>query len=250
MKNLKSILAKHSGRGADGKVSVRHQGGRQKRFLREIDFKRSLRGVVAKVERIEYDPNRTANVALLLYKNGERRYILSPEDLKVGDRIQSGSGALPKSGNALPLGEIPVGTPIHNIEITPGKGGQIVRSAGSVAIIQGRELPYILVKMPSNEIRRFAATCFATIGQVGKVDKGRLGLAGRRRRMGRRPRVRGVAMHPGAHPHGGGEGRSGEGMPPKTPWGKSARGVKTRRKKKYSDRLIVKRRRIGYGSKS
>lgn len=250
MKNLKSILAKHSGRGADGKVSVRHQGGRQKRFLREIDFKRSKREIPARVDSIEYDPNRTANIALLLYKDGERRYILAPEGLKVGDRLQAGSGALPKVGNALPLGEIPVGTPIHNIEINLGKGGQIVRAAGSVAIIQGREPDFVLVKMPSNEIRRFPIVCFATIGQVGRVDKGRLGLAGRRRRMGRRPRVRGVAMHPGAHPHGGGEGRSGEGMPPKTPWGKAARGVKTRRKRKYSDRLIVTKRRIGYGSKN
>lgn len=251
MKNLKSILAKHSGRGAGGKISVRHQGGRQKRFLRNIDFKRSKQSILAKVETIEYDPNRTANIALILYKNGDRRYILAPEGLKVGDRVQSGSGALLKTANALPLGEIPVGTPIHNIEINPGKGGQIVRAAGSVAIIQGREPDgYVLVKMPSNEIRRFDVRCFATIGQVARVDKGRLGLAGRRRRMGIRPRVRGVAMHPGAHPHGGGEGRSGEGMPPKTPWGKAARGVKTRRKRKYSDRLIVTRRRIGYGSKS
>lgn len=249
MKNLKSILAKHSGRGAGGKISVRHQGGRQKRFLREINFKRSKRDVLAKVETIEYDPNRTANIALLLYKDGARSYILAPEGLKVGDRIQSGSGALPKTANALPLGEIPVGSPIHNIEINPGKGGQIVRAAGTVAIIQGREPGFVLVKMPSNEIRRFPVNCFATIGQVARVDKGRLGLAGRRRRMGRRPRVRGVAMHPGAHPHGGGEGRSGEGMPPKTPWGKAARGVKTRKTRKYSDRLIVTRRRIGYGSK-
>lgn len=249
MQKLKTILSNNSGRGSGGKISVRHQGGRQKRFLRVVDFKRSTLDVLSRVDSIEYDPNRSANVALLVYKNGKRCYILSPEGLKVGDKIQSGSGILPKIGNALPLGEIPIGSQIHNIEINPGKGGQVVRAAGSVAIIQGREPGYVLVKMPSNEIRRFVANCFATIGQVGRVEKGRLGLAGRRRRMGIRPRVRGVAMHPGAHPHGGGEGRSAEGMPPKTPWGKPAKGVKTRRKKKYSDRLIVTRRKIGYGAK-
>lgn len=249
MKKLKRILAKRAGRDAQGKIAVRHQGGRQKRFLRVIDFGRDKRGIKAGVEAIEYDPNRTARIALLKYEDGERRYILAPEGLSVGDTVEAGETAPIKPGNALPLNQIPVGTQVHNLEIKPGKGGQIVRGAGSAAVIQSKEDGEAVIKMPSGELRKFLGSAFATVGQVGKVPRERLGKAGVKRRMGRRPTVRGVAMHPAAHPHGGGEGRSGEGMPPKTPWGKPARGVKTRKKKKYSDKLIVKRRRIGYGSK-
>lgn len=248
MKRLKTILPKHAGRDAKGHLAVRHQGGRQKRFLREIDFARRKQ-VRAKVESIEYDPNRTANIALLLYDDGTRSYILAPEGLKEGDVVEAAETASSTPGNALPLRAIPVGTYVHNLEIKPGKGGQAVRSAGSVAVIQGKEGSEVIIKMPSGELRKFSQDAYATVGQVGRVERGRLGKAGRKRRMGKRPTVRGVAMHPGAHPHGGGEGRSGEGMPPKTPWGKPAKGVKTRKRKKYSDRLIIKRRRIGYGSK-
>lgn len=249
MKKLKTILAKKSGRGAGGKIAVRHQGGRQKRFLREIDWSRDKRNTKARVVAVEYDPNRTANIALLMYKDGSRRYIIAPEGLKIGDMLEAGETAQIKPGNALPMQLIPVGTNIHNLEVKPGRGAQIVRGSGSFAVIQGREADSILVKLPSGEIKRFDGAAYATVGQVGKVNIGRLGLAGRMRRFGVRPRVRGVAMHPAAHPHGGGEGRSGEGMPPKTPWGKPARGVKTRRHHKYSDRLIVKRRSIGYGAR-
>lgn len=250
MKKRKRILSKKSGRDAQGRLAVRHQGGRQKRLLREIDFKRRDKaGVLARVESIEYDPNRTANVALLLYEDGERRYILAPEELSVGDKVEVGETAAIKPGNALPLGQIPVGTYVHALEIKPEKGAQIVRGAGSAAVIQGKEDGEVIIKLPSGEIRKFKDNAYATVGQVGKVQRGKLGKAGTARRLGRRPTVRGTAMHPGAHPHGGGEGRSGEGMPPKTPWGKPARGVKTRKKNKYSDKLIIKRRRIGYGSK-
>lgn len=248
MKRLKRILPKNAGRDAQGRLAVRHQGGRQKRFLRELDFVRDKRGITGVVEAIEYDPSRTANIALVKYEDGGRRYILAPTELKVGDTVEAGQSAPVKPGNALPLRAIPVGTYVHNLELKPGKGGQIVRSAGSAAVIQGKEKGEVIVKMPSGELRKFKDAAYATIGQVGRVKKGRLGKAGRARLLGRRPTVRGTAMHPGAHPHGGGEGRSGEGMPPKTPWGKPARGVKTRKKKKYSDKLIVKRRRIGYGA--
>lgn len=248
MKKLKRILPKNSGRGAGGQISVRHQGGRQKRFLREIDFTRDKRGIQAVVEMIEYDPNRTTNIALVLYKDGERKYILASEELKKGDIIEASANAPISPGNSLPLSQIPVGTNIHNIEIRPGKGGQIVRGSGSFAVVQGREENKIIIKLPSGELRRFDPMAWATVGQVAKVSKGRLGLAGRKRRMGIRPRVRGVAMHPAAHPHGGGEGRSPEGMNPKTPWGKPAKGVKTRRHNKYSDDLIISRRKIGYGA--
>ena len=247
-KRLKRILKKNSGRDAQGHVSVRHQGGRQKRFLREIDFARDKRGVQGRVESIEYDPNRTGKIALVIYSDGDRRYIVAAEGLKVGDIIEAGQTAPIRPGNSLPLSQIPVGTNIHNIEIRPGKGGQIVRGNGSFAVIQGKEEVYIIIKLPSGELRRFSHDSYATVGSVAKFEKGRLGLAGRSRRLGIRPRVRGTAMHPAAHPHGGGEGRSPEGMPPKTPWGKPARGVKTRKHKKYSDYLIVKRRKIGYGS--
>lgn len=245
MKRLKRILPKKSGRGASGRISVRHQGGRQKQFLREIDFARDKRGVPAVVEVIEYDPGRTANVARLLYEDGERRYILAPAGLEIGDKVLAGEDADIKVGNALPLGKIPIGTQIHNLEIRPGKGAQMVRGAGAAAIIQGREDSQVLIKLPSGEIRRFNNASFATIGQVGRAEHKteKLGKAGRARHMGRRPTVRGVAMHPAAHPHGGGEGRSGIGMPsPKTPWGKPTLGKRTRKKKKYSDKLIVQRR--------
>ncbi|OGY12084.1 MAG: 50S ribosomal protein L2 [Candidatus Blackburnbacteria bacterium RIFCSPLOWO2_01_FULL_41_27] len=249
MNGLMQILPNKSGRGVGGKIAVRHQGGRHKRFLREIDFVRSDKKVAARVASIEYDPNRTANIALLFYLDGEKRYILAPEGLKVDDRVEAGATVPIKIGNALPLEQIPVGTSIHNIEIRPGMGGQIVRGAGSFAVVQGKDETAVLVKLPSGEIRRFRKDAFATIGQVGRVPKINLRTAGASRRRGIRPTVRGVAMHPAAHPHGGGEGRSPEGMPPKTPWGKPARGVKTRKRKKYSNHLIVSRKKIGYGSK-
>lgn len=246
MKKLKRILPKSSGRDSKGHVAVRHQGGRHKRMLREIDFARDKHGVRGKVQAVEYDPNRTADVALIVYTDGDRRYILAPVGLLVGREIVSGEDAPAVVGNALPLGKIPVGIQIHNIAIRPGKGGQIVRGAGNSAIIQGREEGMVTVKLPSGEVRKFDAKGFATIGQVGRAEhkSEKVGSAGRARRMGRRPTVRGVAMHPKAHPHGGGEGRSGVGMKgPKTPWGKPARGVKTRKKRKYSNKYIVTKRR-------
>ncbi len=247
MKKLKTILPKNSGRDASGRVSVRHQGGRQKRFLRKIDFKRDKRDIWGKVEEIAYDPNRNAHIALILYVDGERRYILAPADLKVEQKIIASESAPLEVGCALPLSKIPVGSQIHNIEIRPGKGGQIVRGAGAAAIIHGKEEKYVLVKLPSSEIRRFLPEVYATLGQVGNAEirTERIGKAGRKRRMGIRPTVRGTAQHPGSHPHGGGEGRSGVGMKhPKTVYGKAAVG-KTRKRKKYSDKLIVKKRKPG-----
>lgn len=247
MKNkLKTILPKKAGR-TKGRISVRHKGGREKRFLREVDFRRDKRDVWGRVEEIEYSPNRSANIALVLYEDGERRYILAPAGLKVGQKIIAAEKAPLEEGNALPLSKIPAGTQVHNVEIKPGKGGQLVKSAGSSAVVQGKEEGYVLVKLPSGEIRRFKPEGFATIGQVGR-EKHRteiIGKAGRARRMGRRPTVRGTAQHPGAHPHGGGEGRSGVGLKyPKTPYGKPAVG-KTRKRKKYSDKLIVQKRKKG-----
>jgi len=247
MKKLKKILPKKAGRGVSGRITVRHQGGRQKRFLRQIDFKRNKRDIWGRVESIEYDPNRNADVALIVYADGERRYILAPEGLKPGQKIMASEKAPIETGNALPLKAIPAGTSIHNIEIKPGKGGQMVKAAGTAAVVQGKEEDYVLVKLPSSEIRRFKPECFATIGQIGRSEarSERIGKAGRKRRMGIRPTVRGVAQHPGSHPHGGGEGRSGVGLKyPKTPYGKPAVG-RTRKKKKYSDKLIVKRRKPG-----
>jgi len=244
-KKLTKILPKHAGRDTTGKISVRHRGGREKRFLRKIDWKRNKHDIPAKVVSLEYDPNRTANIALVVYEDGEKRYILAPEGLEVGDKIVSGEKAGVKTGNALSLKKIPVGTPIHNIELRPGKGGQIVRSAGNSANILAKEKGMATIKLPSGEQRLISLDCFATIGQVSKPlwKTVKLGKAGRKRHMGFRPSVRGVAMHPGAHPHGGGEGRSGIGMPsPKSPWGKKTLGKKTRRPKKYSDKYIVKRR--------
>jgi large subunit ribosomal protein L2 len=244
-RKLKKILAKKSGRNSSGKVTIRHQGGRHKRYLREIDFKRDKREIPAKVVAIEYDPNRGTNIALLFYVDGEKRYILAPEGLKVGDEVQAGEKVDIKPGNALPLKKMPLGTVVHNLELKPGKGGQIVRGAGTGAILMSKEKKYFLVKLPSGEQRKIELTCYATVGQLGNIDRKNmvLGKAGRKRHLGIRPTVRGVAQHPKSHPHGGGEGRSGIGMPsPKSPWGKRTLGVKTRSKKKYSDKLIMQRR--------
>lgn len=243
MKKLKRILAKKSGR-LGGKVTVRHQGGRAKRYLRNVDFKRDKRDIWAVVERIEYDPNRNAELALVLYEDGEKRYILSPLGLKVGLKVIASEVAPIEPGNALPLKAIPVGTQIHSIEITKGKGGQFVKGAGSAAVVFGNEGAWVLVKLPSGEIRRFNPECFAVVGQVGNIEAKNevIHKAGRVRNMGIRPSVRGVAMNPHAHPHGGGEGRSGVGMKyPKTFYGRRAVG-KTRSRKKYSNRLIIQRR--------
>ncbi len=245
-KKLLEILPKRSGRNNAGKITVRHQGGRQKRFLRKIDFKREKRGISAKVFSIEYDPNRSANIALIVYEDGEKSYILAPKGLKIGAKIETGKNADLKIGNALPLRKIPLGMPIHNLELSPGKGAQIVRGAGTAALIQSKEKNYASVKLPSGELRKISLDCMATLGQIGNihVKDVSLGKAGRKRHRGIRPSVRGVAMHPGAHPHGGGEGRSGIGMPsPKSPWGKRTLGKKTRKKKKYSDKYILRDRR-------
>jgi large subunit ribosomal protein L2 len=244
-KSLIKILKKKGGRNSDGRVTVRHQGGGEKRYLRQIDFKREKIGIPALVVAFEYDPNRSANIALLQYKDGERRYILAPEGLKIGDEVVSGPKAEIKIGNHLPLEKIPIGSQIHNIELTPGKGGQIIRSAGSFATVLAKEDKYAQIKLPSGELRKVPLSCSATIGQVGGVlwKTRKIKKAGTKRHMGIRPTVRGVAQHPDSHPHGGGEGRSGIGMPsPKSPWGKPTLGKKTRKKKKYSDKLIIKRR--------
>ena len=243
-KSLLSPLKKRAGRNMQGKITVRHRGGGAKRRLRIIDFKRDKFGVPGKVAAIEYDPNRSANIALIYYADGEKRYILAPSELSVGDIIKSGDDAEIKPGNALPLRLIPSGTLIHNIEMQRGKGGQLVRSAGAAAQLMIKEGEYALVRLPSSEVRRIRTYCLATIGQVGNIDHQgiNLGKAGRRRWMGWRPSVRGSAMSPRDHPHGGGEGRSPIGMPgPKTPWGKPALGYRTR-KPKASDKMIVKRR--------
>jgi large subunit ribosomal protein L2 len=247
MKKLKTVLHRHSGRDSSGQSSVRHQGGRQKLFYREIDFKRAKKDVWARVEQIEVDPNRNARVALLTYEDGDKGYILAPFALDRGAKVIASESAPITVGNALPLAKIPAGTQVHNIEITPGRGGQIVRGAGLSAVIQGKEEDFVLVKLPSGEIRRFNPGCFATIGQMGNVEARtiRAGKAGVLRRRGIRPTVRGTAQNPHSHPHGGGEGRSGVGMKyQKTPWGRRAVG-KTRRKNKYSDNLIVQPRKKG-----
>jgi large subunit ribosomal protein L2 len=252
MKKLKTILVKKSGR-AGGRVSVRHQGGRAKRFLREIEFKRDKTEVWGKVETVEYDPNRSAQIARVLYTDGERRYILAPDGLKVGQKIISSAASPVEVGHTLPLEKIPIGTTIHNLEIKPGAGGRLVKSAGAVAVLQGKEeaaiggKAWILVRLPSGELRRLDPACLATVGQVGRIEFKTLNLkkAGRKRRLGIRPRVRGTAMHPHAHPHGGGEGRSSVGLKyPKTVYGRPAVG-KTRNKKRYSNRLILERRKKG-----
>lgn len=243
-KHLMKLLPKQSGRDNQGHVAVRHQGGRHKRFYRLVDFKRDKYEVVARVTQIEYDPNRTADIALLTYADGEKRYILAPENLKIGDEVRSGQNAEVKTGNALPLSHMPVGTMVHNIELTPGKGAKLMRSAGSVATVLAKEGGWVHIKLPSGEIRRVTAGAMATVGQIGNIDHRhqRIGKAGRARRMGRRPTVRGVAQNPRSHPHGGGEGRSGIGMSsPKSPWGRTV-GRITRKRTKYSNHLILQKR--------
>jgi large subunit ribosomal protein L2 len=243
-KSLVLPLKKRAGRNSQGRITVRHRGGGAKRKLRVIDFKRDKAGVPGRVAAIEYDPNRSARIALIHYADGDKRYILAPLGLNVGDTVKAGDDAEVRPGNALPLKLIPSGTLIHNIEMQPGKGGQMVRSAGLAAQIVALEGDYALVRLPSGEARRIRSNCMATIGQVGNVDHQgiKLGKAGRKRWLGWRPTVRGSAMNPRDHPHGGGEGRSPIGLPgPKTPWGKPALGYRTR-KPKASDKLIVKRR--------
>jgi large subunit ribosomal protein L2 len=245
-KSLTVKLKKHAGRNNQGKITVRHRGGGAKRAYRIIDFKRNKLGIPAKVAAIEYDPNRTARIALLHYVDGEKRYILAPLGLKVGDRVEAGPDADIRVGNALPLKNIPTGTTIHNIELERGRGGQMARGAGVGAQLMAKEGDYALLRLPSGEQRQVHILCMATIGQVGNVDHENrsIGKAGRKRHMGRRPTVRGSAMNPVDHPHGGGEGRAPIGGQPQTPWGKPAMGYKTRRNKR-TDRFIVRRRNAG-----
>jgi len=243
-KSLLRPLKRKAGRSNQGKITVRHRGGGAKRRLRVLDFKRDKLGIPGKVVSIEYDPNRSARIALISYADGEKRYILAPSGLEVDNVIKSGADAEIKPGNALPLNLIPTGTLIHNIELNTGGGGQLVRSAGGAAQLMAKEGEYVLVRLPSGELRRIRGDCLATIGQIGNVDHRsiNLGKAGRKRWLGLRPTVRGTAMNPRDHPHGGGEGRAPIGLPgPKTPWGKPALGYKTR-KSKASDKLIIKRR--------
>ena len=244
-KSLVVSLKKNSGRNNQGKITVRHQGGGVRRKYRIIDFKRRKDDIPATVVAIEYDPNRTANIALLNYADGEKAYILAPNGLKVGTKIMSGANAEVRVGNCLPLSEIPVGTEIHNIELYPGKGGQLVRSAGNSAQLMAKEGKYATLRLPSGEMRMVPIICRATIGQVGNIehDLVNIGKAGRKRHMGIRPTVRGSVMNPNDHPHGGGEGKTSVGRPgPCTPWGKPALGLKTRKKNKQSNKLIVRRR--------
>ena len=244
-KSLVVTLKKNGGRNNQGRITVRHRGGGAKRKYRIIDFKRDKDGVVGTVTSIEYDPNRTANIALISYTDGEKRYILAPKGLKVGDKIESGENADIKIGNSLPLSKIPEGTLVHNVELKSGKGGQMARSAGSSVQILGSEGKYTLLRLSSGEVRKVLSTCRATIGEVGNADHElvSLGKAGRKRHMGIRPTVRGSVMNPNDHPHGGGEGRAPIGRKgPVTPWGKPSLGYKTRKNKKASDKLIVRRR--------
>jgi large subunit ribosomal protein L2 len=242
-KSLLKVIKKTGGRNARGRITCRHRGGGHKRHYRVIDFKRDKIAIPAKVASIEYDPNRSTRIALLHYVDGEKRYILAPLNLKVNDIVESGPDADIKPGNALPLSNIPLGTQIHNIELRAGKGGQIVRSAGTYAQLMAKEDRYALIRLPSGEVRMVLLNCRATVGQLGNVthEKIELGKAGRKRWLGRRPKVRGVAMNPVDHPMGGGEGRSSGGRHPCSPWGVPTKGFKTR-KNKSSDRLIVKRR--------
>lgn len=244
-KALTDTKKRKGGRNSYGKITVRHKGGGAKKHYRIVDFKRDKDDVEAKVAAIEYDPNRSANLALLFYKDGDKRYIIAPEGLKVGDMVVSGRGKDIKTGNAMEISEIPLGTTIHNIELKPGKGAQLVRSAGNSAQLMAKEGKYAQVRLPSGEVRMIAMNCRATIGQVGNIDHQNIsiGKAGRKRWMGVRPTVRGSAMNPVDHPHGGGEGRAPIGRPgPVTPWGKTALGLKTRKKNKKSNKYIVKRR--------
>ena len=244
-KSLTVSLKKTAGRNNQGKITVRHHGGGSRRKYRIIDFKRNKDGIPAKVVSIEYDPNRTANIALLQYVDGEKAYIIAPNKLKVGMTIMNGPEAEVRIGNALPLANIPVGTEVHNIELYPGKGGQLVRSAGNSAQLMAKEGKYATLRLPSGEMRLVPIVCRATVGQVGNIehDLVNIGKAGRKRHMGIRPTVRGSVMNPNDHPHGGGEGKCGIGRPgPSTPWGKPALGLKTRKKNKQSNKLIVRRR--------
>lgn len=238
-------LPSSAGRNAHGRLTVRHRGGGEKRFYRRIDFKRDKWGVPARLATIEYDPNRSARIGLLAYRDGEKRYMLLPHGLRVGDVVTAGPEAEARVGNALPLASIPLGTTIHNVELVPGKGGQIVRSAGSSAQLLAKEGGYATIRLPSGEVRRVDARCMATVGQVSNLEHENqsIGKAGRARHMGRRPEVRGVVMNPRDHPHGGGEGKSPTGMPPKTPWGKAAMGLVTRRRKTGGEAIVRSRRR-------
>ncbi len=244
-RKLISILPKRSGRDNSGQISTRHKGGRQKRFYRKIDFKRDKYGVVGEVVAFEYDPNRNVNIALIHYQDGEKRYILAPLNLTIGDKIISGEDVEISIGNCLPLKNIPIGTFVHNIELRKKEGGKMIRGAGTYATILAKGDGFVHLKLPSGEIRMVRDDCFATVGQLSNIEAKNtiIGKAGRARLLGRRPTVRGTAQNPRSHPHGGGEGRSGEGLKhPKTPWGKLARGGKTRRKHRFSDKLIIKRR--------
>jgi len=244
-KKLLEPLKKKSGRNSYGRITVRHKGGGNRQKYRIIDFKRNKFDIPATVLTIEYDPNRSAHIALIQYEDGEKAYILAPADLKVGDKVESGSKADIKPGNALPLSAMPTGTFVHNVELYPGKGGQLARAAGNAAQLMAKEGVYALLRLPSGELRNVPAQCMATVGQVGNVDHEniKIGKAGRTRHMGIRPTVRGSVMNPCDHPHGGGEGKSPIGRPgPVTPWGKPALGYKTRSKKNRSDKFIVKRR--------
>ena len=244
-KSLVVSLSKDSGRNNQGKITVRHRGGGNRRKYRLVDFKRKKDGIAAKVIGIEYDPNRTANIALICYADGEKAYILAPAGLKVGMKVMSGAEAEVRPGNCLPLSAIPVGTMVHNIELYPGKGGQLVRSAGNGAQVMAKEGKYATLRLPSGEMRMVPINCRATIGVVGNGEHNliNIGKAGRKRHMGIRPTVRGSVMDPNDHPHGGGEGKTGIGRPgPCTPWGKPALGLKTRKKNKQSNKLIVRRR--------
>lgn len=244
-KNLRKIRVKSAGRDKSGKISVRHRGGGEKRFLRKIDFKRDKKNIEAKVASIEYDPNRGADIALLDYIDGEKRYILAPLGLNIGDKVITSPKAELKAGNALPLAKIPVGEKVHNVELVPGQGGQMVRGAGTAATILAKKGQFVHLKLPSGEVRKVKKEAYATLGQLSNPERKarKLGKAGRKRHLGIRPTVRGVVQHPASHPHGGGEGRSGIGLKsPKSPWGKRTLGKKTRKKKKQSDKYIIKRK--------
>jgi large subunit ribosomal protein L2 len=249
-KSLTEALHEKGGRNHHGRMTMRRRGGGHKRRYRKIDFKRDKAGIPGRVAEIEYDPNRSANIALIVYADGEKRYILHPRDLKVGDTVLNAPDADVKIGNVLPLAKIPLGTTVHNVEMKPGKGGQLARSAGSGVQVVAREGDYVSLRLPSTEVRRFRRECLATIGQVGNVDHELkvLGKAGANRWRGRRPKVRGVAMNPVDHPLGGGEGRSSGGRPPVSPWGKRE-GIKTRKRKKGSNKYIVRGRRRGKSTK-
>jgi len=243
-RSLLVVRQKHAGRNSYGRITVRHQGGGNRQFIRIIDFKRKKIGIPAKVSSIQYDPNRSARIALLIYKDGEKSYILAPQGLMKDDLVMSGPQAEVRPGNCLPIANIPVGTMIHNIELQEGKGAQMVRAAGSAAQLLAKEGAFAQIRLPSDEVRLVSQKCYATIGQVGNLEHSqiKLGKAGRKRHLGIRPTVRGTAMSPRDHPHGGGEGKSPVGMPgPKSPWGKPTRGYKTRRNKR-SNKFIVKRR--------